>query len=73
MAVASPDISLPVARFNSCARFTNSPPLTPALTASRSFSVRTCMPPMLRPFQLSDVPATDGSVGTPSRIAEPLI
>ena len=40
VAVASPDIAPPVVPFNTCARFTYSPSVTPAPTASSSLTVR---------------------------------
>ena len=61
----------PVTPFTTCARFTYSPSVTPAPTASSSFTVRTSVPAMTRPFHLSSRPTIDGSVGTLSRRAEP--
>ena len=71
VAFASPDIGPPVVPFNTCARFTYSPSVTPAPTASSSLTVRDSVPAMTRPFHWSVRSATIGSVATESRRAEP--
>jgi hypothetical protein len=71
LAAASPESGAPVTLLTACARFTYSPSLTPAPTASSRRRLRLLAAPIPRFGQVSTRPSSVGSIGTPSMRADP--